>query len=417
VNFPIALVHWAFPPTVGGVETHLWDYSRLLSNAGHDVTVFTGTPRPWVPDGVKVLYHPHLDLRRLAAGTDELGDYPSLSDWFARELRARRIRLVHAHNLHHFSARPALALNGLRRSHRLALVHTYHSLWRGERHQDATAAVAEWDAHHAVSEFLAGECEPYAGVKASCTYLGIGTSAYDHVPPLTVPSAGERETVLLPARLVPDKGALVAVEAIHRLAEEFPNLALQLTNAPDSVDFDGEGIGFRGRLEEQIKIRRIEGRVKFEPTRVSDMPDLYGKARVVIYPSRYDEPLGLAPLEAMAAGRPVVVTGRGGLPEAVVDGVVGHVVADGDSEQLLADALAARIAELLRDPERAGRMGEAGRRRVRDRFDMKSSYLPTMLRSYREVLSRAGGSSPAPAPIGARHDRSSDDLESTSVGV
>jgi len=63
--------------------------------------------------------------------------------------------------------------------------------------------------------------------------------------------------------------------------------------------------------------------------------------------------------QAMAAGRPVVAYRVDGAPEAVEDGVTGYLVVPGDRE-----GAAARVAELLLDPERAGRMGEAGRARV-----------------------------------------------------
>jgi len=68
-------------------------------------------------------------------------------------------------------------------------------------------------------------------------------------------------------------------------------------------------------------------------------------------------------LEYMAAARPVVVTDVGGAREAVVEGETGYLVASGDDE-----AMAARIVELLGDPERARTMGERGRSRVEQKF-------------------------------------------------
>jgi glycosyltransferase involved in cell wall biosynthesis len=69
-------------------------------------------------------------------------------------------------------------------------------------------------------------------------------------------------------------------------------------------------------------------------------------------------------LEAMAQGRPVVATAVGGTPELVVDGGTGLLVPPND-----VDALAAALGRLLADPELAGRMGDAGRVRVRVEFD------------------------------------------------
>lgn len=78
---------------------------------------------------------------------------------------------------------------------------------------------------------------------------------------------------------------------------------------------------------------------------------------------RDDEPFGMVLIEAMAAGLPVVAPSTGGPAEIVEDGVTGLLYPPDDPE-----AAAGAVLELLRDPERARALGEAGRRRVRERF-------------------------------------------------
>jgi glycosyltransferase involved in cell wall biosynthesis len=90
-------------------------------------------------------------------------------------------------------------------------------------------------------------------------------------------------------------------------------------------------------------------------------------------------------LEYMGAARPVVATDVGGAREAVVEGETGHLVASGDDE-----ALAARIAELLRDPARARAMGERGRKRVEEKFTDRVQ-LERTAEMYERVLARAEG--------------------------
>jgi starch synthase len=105
-----------------------------------------------------------------------------------------------------------------------------------------------------------------------------------------------------------------------------------------------------------------------------DVIQLLSHATVFTVPSIY-EPLGIVNLEAMACGAPVVASAVGGIPEVVVDGETGLLVpvelgADGnpvDPERFAAD-FAARVNELLADPARARRMGEAGRRRAVEEF-------------------------------------------------
>ncbi len=76
------------------------------------------------------------------------------------------------------------------------------------------------------------------------------------------------------------------------------------------------------------------------------------------------EGLGMVYLEAAACGRPVVAGTSGGAPETVQEGVTGHVVGDPRSP----DAVAAVLTGLLDDPERARRMGAAGRAWVEQRW-------------------------------------------------
>ena len=84
----------------------------------------------------------------------------------------------------------------------------------------------------------------------------------------------------------------------------------------------------------------------------------------MVLPSK-DEPFGIVLVEAMAAGKPVVATRTGGPLDIVEEGVTGLLVEAGDDKQL-ADA----ILELLGDPERAAAMGQAGRKRAEEHFDI-----------------------------------------------
>ncbi|MFJ2772859.1 glycosyltransferase family 4 protein [Streptomyces sp. NPDC087300] len=383
------------------MESHLWDYSRLLALRGHRVTVLTGTPGAQCPGqpGVEVLTHPALDLARLDPGPD---DPQRLTRWFAEVLGKRGIRLVHCHNLHHFSGAPAQALEALREPLRLALCHTYHSIWGEPGRGESVLTADRWDRHYAVSAFMRTACAEVLGVHAEHTYLGIDTAPYARVAPLDAePQPG---TVLLPARLIPDKGALLAVRALdlivrRRMCVFRPRLLL--TDTRQTVDFHGEKIGFREHVEKEIEKRELTSYVEFaEDKGVDQMPDLYAASTVVVYPSLFDEPMGLAPLEAMCAARPVVVTRMGGLDEGVDnDGVTGYLVPRQDEEQL-----AARLAELLEDRATARRMGLSGRAHVTGHFDLRKIYLRRMEDAYRELLGVPGadGASAAGAVTGVR---------------
>jgi len=107
-----------------------------------------------------------------------------------------------------------------------------------------------------------------------------------------------------------------------------------------------------------------------------ELSAVLSQATTFVCPSIY-EPLGIVNLEAMACGVPVVGSATGGIPEVIDHGVTGLLVPieqadDGSGTPLYPDRFVADLArvlgEVLDDPERAGSMGRAGRRRVEAEF-------------------------------------------------
>lgn len=94
---------------------------------------------------------------------------------------------------------------------------------------------------------------------------------------------------------------------------------------------------------------------------------LYGAADLMVWPA-VNEAYGMAILEAQAAGLPAVAGGAGGVPEIVADGRTGRIVPVGD-----AVAFRGAVAELLDDPARRRRLGDAAAIRARARFGLKAA--------------------------------------------
>ena len=113
----------------------------------------------------------------------------------------------------------------------------------------------------------------------------------------------------------------------------------------------------------------------------TDIPSLLAACDVFCLPSR-SEGLSNALLEAMASRLPVVATRVGGNPEVVREGESGYLV---DSED--APAMAARLLDLLNQPEQAARMGEAGRAIVEARFTVQAM-VDRMVAAYDALLDR-----------------------------
>ncbi len=98
-----------------------------------------------------------------------------------------------------------------------------------------------------------------------------------------------------------------------------------------------------------------------------DIEAVYATADVFVCPSDF-ESLGIANLEAMACGLPVVSTRRGGPSETIVHGETGFLVEPGD-----VDALATNVMRLLHDAALREQMGAAGSRRLRERFSIMAA--------------------------------------------
>ncbi|MGB0712861.1 MAG: glycosyltransferase, partial [Gammaproteobacteria bacterium] len=99
----------------------------------------------------------------------------------------------------------------------------------------------------------------------------------------------------------------------------------------------------------------------------------YERALCTVVPSRWPEPFGMVGVEAMARARPVVAFRAGGIPDWLDDGRTGHLVPEADT-----GAMAAAMAGLIHDRERAGAMGLQGRQTVDERFS-HGHYLDAMM--------------------------------------
>jgi glycosyltransferase involved in cell wall biosynthesis len=166
------------------------------------------------------------------------------------------------------------------------------------------------------------------------------------------PTPPQGRTVVEVARLAPVKGQRELIDAVAQI----PDARLVLVGK----DLEQDG-AYADALERRARELGIADRVELAGYR-PDAAELMREARIVALPST-TEGLPVVLLEAMAQARPVVATPVGGTPELVVDGETGVLVPPRD-----VDALARALRELLDDDERARWLGEAGRRRVEERF-------------------------------------------------
>ncbi|MGD2110630.1 MAG: glycosyltransferase family 4 protein [Phycisphaerae bacterium] len=184
--------------------------------------------------------------------------------------------------------------------------------------------------------------------KLSVAHVGLG---FD--PP--TPSGRFEPFFLLPGRIMWTKNIELGIEAFRRFRAASPDG--QRFRLVVAGIVDDKSRPYLARLRE---LAGEDGGVEFRifPSD-EELHDLYDTCHAVLF-TAFNEDWGIVPLEAMAFGKPVVATDRGGPRESVQHGVQGFLA---EPEP---DAFARRMAELARDTQMAQSMGTAGRERARE---------------------------------------------------
>lgn len=165
-------------------------------------------------------------------------------------------------------------------------------------------------------------------------------------------------SVFMASRLLYDKGVAEFVEAAKIIGENKIDVEFQLAGSPDS----GNPASIpKTQIEQWKKL----GIVQFLGHR-RDIPELLKKTDIAVLPSHH-EGIPLFLLEAAASSLPIVATDIEGAKLIVEHGENGLLVPVGNPEEL-----AAAILKLVHDPKLRIKMGEANRRLVMERFDVKS---------------------------------------------
>ena len=382
----VAILSDRVPPYhAGGAEIAAWQLALRLAGGGHEVHLIAATgerPRDERRDGVTV----HLLRVRYPERF-----VPWLSVWnplvaipLGRLLERLRPDVAHFHNIHRDLTWGSLAI-----ASRLGLpaVFTAHDLMSitcgkvdarlvlpGEPGSGARRLPASYDRHRmrlghnpwrnrAIRRLLLRDAPVRLSVSEAQRLVleanglpgfevlrnGVDAGRFEADPAaveearLELGLAGRR-VVLFAGRVGLEKGGGPLAAAIQRAAGRVPEICLLvLARSGERVASFTSGV--------------------LDPARVRFA---YGVADLVAVPSLAFESGSLVALEAAAAGRAVVATPFGGPGEYVADGLTGLLVDPRDT-----DALAGAVERLLLDDGLRARLGEAGRRRVRDSFSLE----------------------------------------------
>jgi starch synthase len=198
-----------------------------------------------------------------------------------------------------------------------------------------------------------------------------------------------RPSVVFVGRITRQKGLPYLMRACHDLPPEVQ--IVLLAGAPDTKEIGEEVEGLARDLREARDEHGVIWVQEMLPKH--EVIQVLTHATIFVCPSIY-EPMGIVNLEAMACETAVVATATGGIPEVVADGETGVLVpieqlTDGtgtpvDPDKFVAD-FGAAMTRLIRDPQRAKKMGLAGRERAVTKFSWSRIAADTMA-VYKSVL-------------------------------
>jgi len=249
---------------------------------------------------------------------------------------------------------------------------------------------AESDHFIAVSRYIADLMRARLGLPAERVTVVPPGIAVDEFTPASAPPAAPAIGYL--ARLHPTKGLGTLVDAFIRLAREPDGAAARLRVA--GTETPGDARYARG-LRRRLAAAGLSDRVEFRPNLDRRAKQEFLRDLTVFsVPATYGEAFGVYVLEALAAGVPVVQPRHGAFPELLAATGGGLLCAPDDPA-----ALAAALRELLRDPDRARRLGAAGRAVVRAEFSVDA-----MARQVEAVLERVVQAVRSPADLGKSGD-------------
>jgi glycosyltransferase involved in cell wall biosynthesis len=335
----IALLHYSSPPIVGGVESVLAQHARLMTKAGHEVTIFAGRGKTF-DERIPIRVLPRLDSRyaQVIAVKRELdqGQYTpafdSLCNQIKLELRAALygFDLLIAHNV--ASLHKNLALTAAIHSLYLnsgfpRLILWHHDLaWTTPRYRHELHDGYPWDllrtnwrgvSQVAISELRRQELAKLLGITSESIRVipnGVDIQAFFKLESKTILLMEKLDLLdanplfLLPVRLTPRKNIELSLRVLAELQNEFPKAMLLVTGPegphnPSNAVYRKKLLDLRNHLRLQdAALFLADVTTEFIPDAV--IADFYRLADALLFPSR-EEGFGIPIIEAAFSSIPV----------------------------------------------------------------------------------------------------------------
>ena len=352
------VLHLTSHLNVGGISSYVLSLSEALQRRGHHIVIASGGGA--LEAQAQALGFTHWTAPLHTSAEFSLQVFRA-GGQLAQRLRQEPVDLIHAH-----TRVGQVVAARLSSSLKVPYVTTWDGFFRrnlGRRLWPCTGAltiaISEPVRRHLISEFHVPES------RVRLVVNGVDPARFAEPPPApALQEFRERWRIAAGAPVIGAIGRMASgrvkgfdllLDAVHLLERDFPQLQVVMVG-------DGPRRPF---IHEKIDRFGLQGRVHLTGA-AADVRIPLALMDVFVFPVRWNEGFGLSLIEAMAAGRPVVASRAGAVPDIVEHGRSGWLVEMENSQ-----ALAEGIARLLRDRGLAQRMAAAARQRVQERFSLE----------------------------------------------
>ncbi len=335
----IALLHYSSPPIVGGVESVLAQHARLMSKAGHEVTILTGRGKVF-DERIRVRVLPRLDSRQAEVlkvkGTLDAGKYPTDFDLLRDQIRQELLEelkgfdILIAHNVASLNKNLPLtaALNQAYPTPGFPhLILWHHDLaWTTPRYAHELHDGYPWDllrskwegaTHVTVSNLRQRELSKLIGIPLESIRVipnGVSLADFYKLEPQTIQLMEQLKLnqadplFLLPVRLTPRKNIELALRVLAKVRLDFPKATLLVTG-PEGPHNPANAAYKRKLLDMRTELN-LQGAAHFLAEVVSEfvpdpvIADFFRLSDALIFPSN-EEGFGIPIIEAAFSSIPV----------------------------------------------------------------------------------------------------------------
>jgi glycosyltransferase involved in cell wall biosynthesis len=349
-----------FPPSIGGVQTHVYELSKAIVDLGHKVNVVTRRKDKSLPARETIA---GINVHRIPLSNSHLLYDWQLKNYIKKLDRESKVDVLHVHGMRPLKGCSNLGIPVIFTNHTSSFLKRAAQNQKVLKKMAAQLKAVDWVL--APSQELV-DATKKTGYEGPIKFISNGVDTQKFSPGhsdlrdrLGIPK--DAFVAVLARRLYQKNGVLFLAQAIANLGH--PSLHLVVAgDGSDRMEF--ESIISRAGLDDNVHM--LGGVAN------SKMPDIYRACDVAVLPSLM-EATSIAGLEAMACGLPLIGTNVGGIPVILEDRKNGLLVEPKSPEQL-----ANALDEMIKNAAESKVMGDHSRKRAVEEFSWHSIAIETI---------------------------------------